>query len=148
MRVLAFGFSLSTDRLLLCIDGQDFEISKGLSHIAVQSLKQQQLNALAIEHAIDVIEQMLEQLHLDYVVQRRGVSHDLELKQIFHLFFHDQHKIDRLMLEHAFNEFIERTEYYVSKVGADQLSVFLYFIFIREMMHHLNVIDIEYIETS
>ncbi|MFW1755180.1 hypothetical protein [Acinetobacter wanghuae] len=148
MSALQFEFSLSTDRLLLCIDGQDFEILKGLSHIAVQSLKQQQLNALTIEHGIDVIEQMLEQLRLDYAVQCRGVSHDLELKQIFHLFFQDQHKIDRLMLEHAFNEFIERTEYYVRKVHTDQLSIFLYFIFIREMMHHLNVIDIEYIETS
>ncbi|MQW92757.1 hypothetical protein GFH30_03650 [Acinetobacter wanghuae] len=148
MSALAFEFSLSADRLLLHIDGQNFEISKGLSHIAAQSLKQQHLNALAIEHAIDVIEQMLEQLHLDYAVQRIGVSHDLVLKQIFHLFFQDQHKIDRLMLEHAFNEFIERTEYYVRKVDTDQLSIFLYFIFIREMMHHLNVIDIEYIETS
>ena len=148
MSALAFEFSLSADRLLLRIDGQDFEISKGLSHIAAQSLKQQQLHALAIEHAIDVTEQMLEHLHLDYVVQRRGVSRDVELKQIFHLFFQDQRKIDRLMLEHAFNEFIERTEYYVSKVDTDELSIFLYFIFIREMMHHLNMIDIEYIEAS
>ena len=51
--------------------------------------------------------------------------------------------IDQIKLEHAFNEFIEHTEYYVNKVGDDKIHLFIYFVFIREMMHHLNIIEID-----
>ncbi|RNI03149.1 hypothetical protein EEW84_08870 [Acinetobacter baumannii] len=40
------------------------------------------------------------------------------------------------------NDFIEHLSYYTSQVSPDQLYVFTYFVFIREMMHHLRVEEI------
>ena len=59
------------------------------------------------------------------------------------LFFQNQHSIDRVQLESGFNAFIERREYYVSKVADDGLSSLVYFIVLREMMHHWNVVEMK-----
>ena len=66
------------------------------------------------------------------------------MKQVLDLFFHGVYRIDRILLEHAFNDFIERIEFYSAQAEAEHASIFLYFIFIRELMHHCNVIEIEY----
>jgi hypothetical protein len=59
------------------------------------------------------------------------------------IIFPDQQQIDRVQLESAFNTFVERREYYVSKVADDGLSSLVYFIVLREMMHHWNVVEIQ-----
>ena len=41
--------------------------------------------------------------------------------------------------------FIERLSYYTNQVAPDQLYIFTYFVFIREMMHHLRVEQIQII---
>ena len=56
--------SLSQDKLMFIVDDQRIEVPQGLSWIAQQSLRQDQLDALGIEHAIYVIEEILETLHL------------------------------------------------------------------------------------
>jgi hypothetical protein len=61
----------------------------------------------------------------------------------FSIIFPDQQQIDRVQLESAFNTFVERREYYVSKVADDGLSSLVYFIVLREMMHHWNVVEIQ-----
>ncbi|EXH49440.1 hypothetical protein J605_1575 [Acinetobacter baumannii 1412924] len=42
-------------------------------------------------------------------------------------------------------DFIERLSYYTNRVAPDQLYVFTYFVFVREMMHHLRVEEIRII---
>ena len=64
------------------------------------------------------------------------------MQQLSALFFNDVKRIDRSMLEHAFNEWVERLEYYADRAGND-FKLWAYFVLIREMMHHLNVIEIE-----
>ncbi len=64
-------------------------------------------------------------------------------QKVLTLFFPDQQQIDRVQLESAFNTFVERREYYVSKVADDGLSSLVYFIVLREMMHHWNVVEIQ-----
>ena len=49
-----------------------------------------------------------------------------------------------MQLESAFNTFVERREYYVSQVADDSLSSLIYFIVLREMMHHWNVVEIQF----
>ncbi|EPP9022418.1 hypothetical protein QDS59_002046, partial [Acinetobacter baumannii] len=44
-----------------------------------------------------------------------------------------------------FNSFIERLSYYTNQVDPNQLYIFTYFVFIREMMHHLRVEQIQII---
>lgn len=108
-----FKFSLSKTELELHIGHQTFKIAQGLDFISAQSLTRQgtqlYLNALAIERAIYVIEELLEQLHLDYAQPRIAMSADEPLKQLSGLFFNAHTHIDRVLLEHAFNALIERT---------------------------------------
>lgn len=136
--------SLSQDKLMFIVDDQRIEVPQGLSWIAEQSLRQDQLDALGIEHAIYVIEEILETLHLSYKTERIATTQDVMMKQVLDLFFHGVYRIDRILLEHAFNDFIERIEFYIAQGEAEHVSIFVYFIFIRELMHHCNVIEIEY----
>ncbi|WP_252383556.1 hypothetical protein [Acinetobacter sp. WCHAc060006] len=118
------------------------EISQGLNFIIAQSVRFGRIDALAIENMIYVIEELLEQSKLDYHTQRIAHTSDVYMQQLSALFFNDVKRIDRSMLEHAFNEWVERLEYYADRAGND-FKLWAYFVLIREMMHHLNVIEIE-----
>ncbi|RLL48763.1 hypothetical protein D9K79_04860 [Acinetobacter cumulans] len=135
------AFSLADEQLKFEVDGQIIEISKGLNFIIAQSVRFGGIDALAIENMIYVIEELLEQLKLDFRKQRKSQTADESMRQISTLFFNDAKHIDRNMLEHAFNEWVERLEYYTNKVGHD-FKLWAYFVMIREMMHHLNVFTI------
>ena len=136
------AFSLADEQLKFEADGQIIEISKGLNFIIAQSVRFGRIDALAIENMIYVIEELLEQSKLDYHTQRIAHTSDVYMQQLSALFFNDVKRIDRSMLEHAFNEWVERLEYYAEKAGND-FKLWAYFVLIREMMHHLNVIEIE-----
>ena len=118
------------------------EISQGLNFIIAQSVRFGRIDALAIENMIYVIEELLEQSKLDYHTQRIAHTSDVYMQHLSALFFNDVKRIDRSMLEHAFNEWVERLEYYADRAGND-FKLWAYFVLIREMMHHLNVIEIE-----
>lgn len=100
------------------------------------------LDELAIESMIYVIEELLESVQMKYAQPKTAMTSDTLFQRVLALFFPDQQQIDRVQLESAFNTFIERREYYVSKVADDGLSSLVYFIVLREMMHHWNVVAI------
>ncbi len=136
------AFSLADEQLKFEIDEQMIEISQGLNFIIAQSVRFGRIDALAIENMIYVIEELLEQSKLDYHTQRIAHTSDVYMQHLSALFFNDVKRIDRSMLEHAFNEWVERLEYYADRAGND-FKLWAYFVLIREMMHHLNVIEIE-----
>ncbi|SSS47767.1 Uncharacterised protein [Acinetobacter baumannii] len=72
-----------------------------------------------------------------------AVTADTTMAQLSELFFSAKKQISRTELEHGFNDFIERLSYYTNQVTPDQLYIFTYFVFIREMMHHLRVEEIQ-----
>ncbi|MEK5789655.1 hypothetical protein V3528_18225, partial [Acinetobacter johnsonii] len=74
-----------------------------------------------------------------------AVTSDAVMTQLSQLFFYAKKQISRIELEHGFNDFIERLSYYTSQVASDQLYIFTYFVFVREMMHHLRVEEIQII---
>lgn len=134
-------FSLADEQLHFQIDGQEIEIQQGLNFIIAQSMRFGRIDTLVIESMIDVIEQLLEKLKLDFHQQRTAQTADQYMQRLSMLFLNDEKCIDRVMLEHAFNEFIERLEYYTEQVNHD-LKLWAYFVLIREMMHHWNVSQI------
>lgn len=134
-------FSLTAGQLHFDVGRQPMDIGQGLDFIVAQSVRFGRIDALAIEHMIYVIEELLEQLKLDYHTQRTAQTADESMRQLSQLFFNGVQRIDRVMLEHAFNEFVERLEYYAAKAGND-FKLLAYFVLIREMMHHLNVTEI------
>lgn len=135
-------FSLALDAIQFEINGQNFDIATGLGFIESKAIRHQRLDTLALENMIYVIEEILEQLKLDHNIPRVAQTSDVYMQQLSQLFFNGETVIDRIKLEHAFNEFIEHIEYYAQQAGADDFYVFVYFLFVREMMHHLNVVEI------
>ena len=124
-------FSLGVDQLSFEMDGQHILLDHGL------------LDELTIESMIYVIEELLESVQMQYAQPKTAVTSDVLFQKVLTLFFSDQQQLDRVQLESAFNTFVERREYYVSKVADDDLSSLVYFIVLREMMHHWNVVEIQ-----
>ena len=137
-------FSLGVDQLSFEMDGQYIQLDQGLSFIQSNSMRHGLLDELAIESMIYVIEELLESVQMKYAQPKIATTSDVLFQRVLTLFFPDQQQIDRVQLESAFNTFVERREYYVSKVADDGLSSLVYFIVLREMMHHWNVVDIKF----
>ncbi|MFU9044812.1 hypothetical protein ACNAUY_00110 [Acinetobacter tibetensis] len=146
----AIKFSLGLEQLSFELEGQHFQSDKGLQFIKSNSMRHGLLDELAIELMIYVIEEILESLPIQYAPPKNAITEDALFQQVLSLFFSNQHSIDRIQLESGFNEFIEHREYYVRKVAEQGVFSLVYFVFLREMMHHWNVIDIKFesLETS
>ena len=136
-------FSLGLEQLNFDINGQHFQVDKGLGFIQSNSMRHGVLDVLAIELMIYVIEELLEYVQMKYAQPKTAVTSDGLFQRVLVLFFLDQQQIDRVQLESAFNTFVERREYYVSQVADDGLYSLIYFIVLREMMHHWNVVEIQ-----
>ena len=137
-------FSLGLDQLSFEMDGQRILLDQGLSFIQSNSMRHGLLDELAIESMIYVIEELLESVQMKYAQPKTAMTSDGLYQRVLALFFPDQQQIDRVQLESAFNTFVERREYYVSQVADDSLSSLIYFIVLREMMHHWNVVEIQF----
>lgn len=136
-------FSLGVDQLSFEMDGQHIQLDRGLSFIQSNSMRHGVLDELAIESMIYMIEELLESVQMKYAQPKIATTSDVLFQRVLTLFFPDQQQIDRVQLESAFNTFVERREYYVSKVADEGLSSLVYFIVLREMMHHWNVVEIK-----
>ncbi|MEP7536456.1 hypothetical protein ABKR20_06470, partial [Acinetobacter baumannii] len=100
----------------------------------------------AIEKMIYFIEEIIESQPLRNLnINGVAVTADTAMAQLSKLFFSAKKQISRIELEHGFNDFIERLSYYTNQVDPNQLYIFTYFVFIREMMHHLRVEQIQII---
>lgn len=141
---VAIKFSLGLEQLIFDIDGQHFQVDKGLGFIQSNSMRHGVLDVLAIELMIYVIEEILESVPIQYAQPKIAISADALFQQVLTLFFPNQHSINRVQLESGFNEFIERREYYVCKVAEQGVFSLVYFVFLREMMHHWNVVGIQF----
>ena len=137
-------FSLGVDQLSFEMDGQHIQLDQGLSFIQSNSMRHGLLDELAIESMIYVIEELLESVQMKYAQPKTAMTSDVIFQKVLALFFPDQQQLDRVQLESAFNTFVERREYYVFKVADDGLSSLIYFIVLREMMHHWNVVEIKF----
>ena len=136
-------FSLGIDQLSFEMDGQHIQLDQGLSYIQSNSMRHGLLDELAIESMIYVIEELLESVQMKYVQPKTAMTSDVLFQKVLALFFSDQQQIDRVQLESAFNTIVERRECYVAQVADNGLSSLVYFIVLREMMHHWNVVEIQ-----
>ena len=139
-----FKFSLGIDQLSFEMDGQHIQLDQGLSFIQSNSMRHEVLDELAIESMIYVIEELLESVQMQYAQPKTAVTSDVLFQKVLTLFFSDQQQLDRVQLESAFNTFVERRECYVAQVADNGLSSLIYFIVLREMMHHWNVAEVKF----
>jgi len=139
-------FSLSLNGLSFDLDNQHIELEKGLGFVESKSISHGVIDELAIEKMIYFIEEIIESQPLRNLnISGVAVTSDAAMIQLSELFFSAQKQISRIELEHAFNDFIERLIYYTNQVPQNQLYIFTYFVFVREMMHHLRVEEIQII---
>lgn len=139
-------FSLGLNGLSFEIDNQHIQIEQGLGFVDSKSISRGVINELAIEKMIYFIEEIIESKPLrNLKIRGVAVTSDAAMTQLSELFFSAKKQVSRIELEHGFNDFIERLSYYTNQVAPDQLYIFTYFVFIREMMHHLRVEEIQII---
>ncbi|MDC4590213.1 hypothetical protein NQ794_06155 [Acinetobacter baumannii] len=137
-------FSLGLNGLSFEIGSQHIQIEQGLGFVGSKSISNGVIDELAIEKMIYFIEEIIESQPLRNLnINGIAVTADTAMAQLSKLFFSAKKQISRIELEHGFNDFIERLSYYTNQVAPDQLYIFIYFVFIREMMHHLRVEEIQ-----
>ncbi|MEL4443249.1 hypothetical protein AAFM73_06915 [Acinetobacter baumannii] len=139
-------FSLGLNGLSFDVDSQHIHLEQGLGFVNAKSIRYGVIDELAIEKMIYFIEEIIEsQLLRNLNISGVAVTSDAAMAQLSELFFSAKKQISRTELEHGFNDFIERLSYYTNQVAPDQLYIFTYFVFVREMMHHLRVEQIQII---
>ncbi|MDC4529110.1 hypothetical protein NQ778_06465 [Acinetobacter baumannii] len=139
-------FSLGLSSLSFDVDSQHIHVEQGLGFINSKSISNSVIDELAIEKMIYFIEEIIESQPLRNLnINGVAVTADTAMTQLSELFFSAKKQISRIELEHGFNDFIECLSYYINQVASDQVYVFTYFVFIREMMHHLRVEQIQII---
>ena len=139
-------FSLGLNGLSFDINNQLVQLEQGLGFINSKSIRHGIIDELAIEKMIYFIEEIIESQPLrNLKISGVAVTSDVAMTQLCELFFSAKKQISSIELEHGFNDFIERLSYYTNQVASDQLYIFTYFVFIREMMHHLRVEQIQII---
>ncbi|MPS63033.1 hypothetical protein [Acinetobacter sp.] len=137
-------FSLGLKSLSFDVDSQHIYLEQGLGFINSKSINNGVIDELAIEKMIYFIEEIIESKPLrNLKISGVAVTSDAAMTQLSELFFSAKKQIGRIELEHGFNDFIERLSYYTNQVAPDQLYIFTYFVFVREMMHHLRVEEIQ-----
>ncbi|MBO1279938.1 hypothetical protein [Acinetobacter nosocomialis] len=136
-------FSLGLNGLSFDIDNQHIQLEQGLSFVNSKSISNSLIDELAIEKMIYFIEEIIESQPLRNLnISGVAFTFDAAMIQLSELFFSAKKQISRIELEHGFNDFIERLSYYTNQVARDQVYVFTYFVFVREMMHHLRIEEI------
>ncbi|AUM27232.1 hypothetical protein [Acinetobacter pittii] len=139
-------FSLGLNSLSFDVDSQHIHLEQGLGFVNSKSVSDGVIDELAIEKMIYFIEEIIESNPLRNLnISGVAVTSDAVMTQLSELFFSAKKQISRTELEHGFNSFIERLSYYTNQVAPDQVYVFSYFVFVREMMHHLRVEQIQII---
>jgi len=139
-------FSLDLNSLSFDVDSQHIHLGQGLGFVGSKSIGHGVVDELAIEKMIYFIEEIIESKPLRNLnISGVAVTSDAAMTHLSQLFFSAKKQISRIELEHGFNDFIERLSYYTNQVAPDQLYIFTYFVFIREMMHHLRVEQIQII---
>ena len=137
-------FSLGLNSLSFDVDSQHIHLEQGLGFVGSKSIGHGVIDELAIEKMIYLIEEIIESQPLRNLnISGVAVTSDAVMTQLSQLFFNARKQISRTELEHGFNNFIERLSYYTNQVASDQLNIFTYFVFVREMMHHLRVEQIQ-----
>ncbi|MBO8210213.1 hypothetical protein [Acinetobacter nosocomialis] len=139
-------FSLGLNSMSFDLDSQHIYLEQGLGFINSKSISNCVVDELAVEKMIYFIEEIIESQPLRNLnINGIAVTTDTAMAQLSELFFSAKKQISRIELEHGFNDFIERLSYYTNQVARDQVYVFTYFVFVREMMHHLRVEEIQII---
>jgi len=137
-------FSLGLNSLSFDVDSQHIHLEQGLGFVGSKSIGHGVIDELAIEKMIYLIEEIIESQPLRNLnISGVAVTSDKAMAQLSELFFSAKKQISRIELEHGFNSFIERLSYYTNQVASDQLDIFTYFVFVREMMHYLRVEEIQ-----
>ncbi|HIE0670118.1 TPA: hypothetical protein ACXJNJ_002688 [Acinetobacter nosocomialis] len=137
-------FSRGLNGMSFDLDSQHIQLEQGLGFINSKSISNGVVDELAVEKMIYFIEEIIESQPLRNLnINGIAVTTDTAMAQLSELFFSAKKQISRIELEHGFNDFIEHLSYYTNQVAPNKFYIFTYFVFIREMVHHLRVEEIQ-----
>lgn len=133
------NFSLSAETFDFVWADHHIRLNHGLDFIQQYSMPQGVWSELAIEKMIYVIEELLESDAALRQLPSMAVTSDAMMSQLNQLFFKTTAAIDRIQLENGFNDFVDHITHYVHQIGEAQQQALIYFVVLREMMHHLKI---------
>ncbi|MCU5771749.1 hypothetical protein N5923_08755 [Erwiniaceae bacterium BAC15a-03b] len=134
-------FSVQSDTVsLLWLDPQQrVELAGGYATVADGLLKGGKVTAWDVEMMIYRIEEIIESDHAVQPIRGDALCRDPLLKQVSDSYLAGARVLFPPAIEEAFNQFADQLSYSAIAVDAENIPALTGFIFIREMVHHLDI---------
>ncbi|GAA5016552.1 hypothetical protein GCM10023206_28400 [Acinetobacter puyangensis] len=142
-----FEFSLQPHILLFNNkQGANLEIPCGYVDIQAKSIYSDDIDEAGIERLILQIEDIIESNKQLRLIKDSVITHDQLLMQVSAIFFNAKQNISITEMEHGFNNFIDHLSHYNYVITRDKINIVTYFVFVRELMHHLQIQNIGFMQ--
>ncbi|OUY08579.1 hypothetical protein [Acinetobacter populi] len=142
-----FEFSLQPHVLLLSNkQGTVLEMPCGYKDIQAKSIFTDDIDEAGIERLILQIEDIIESNKQLRLIKENVTTNDILGRQVSNIFFNAKQNISITELEHAFNDFIDHLPHYNHLITQDKINIVTYFVFVRELMHHLQIQNIGFMQ--
>lgn len=137
MAQLQFSFQV-TQTTFHCTD-YTVNVQRGIVWVLRQSIKANHLDALAVEMLIQHIEEIIQSDPRIKAFNASAYTVDALCNEMLALFFAGKNSISRQEVEATFNHFADHLPHYNLLQQPHKLEMIAYLVFIREIMHHLNL---------
>ncbi|MBP2168731.1 hypothetical protein J2125_001923 [Erwinia toletana] len=134
-------FSIQSDKVTLLWQQppQRVELAGGYTAVADGLLKGGKVTAWDVEMMIYRIEEIIESDHAVQPIRGDAFCRDPLLKQVSDSYLAGARVLYPPVIEQAFNQFADQLSYSAIAIDAESIPALAGFIFIREMVHHLDI---------
>lgn len=119
------------------------ELQGGYAEAGVGLMAAGQVDNYQLEMLIYRIEEILESQGEQLPHGAEAISDDLLIHQVCDQYLGGEKAISQQSIESAFNQLADRLSYAPLPLSASQVPVFCYFVFLREMSHHLHILSLQ-----
>lgn len=119
------------------------ELNGGYKEAGVGLMAAGQVDNYQLEMLIYRIEEILESQGEQLPTGVEALSDDPLIYQVCDQYLGGERVICQQSIESAFNQLADRLSYAPIALSAAQIPVFCYFVFLREMSHHLHILSLQ-----
>lgn len=127
---------VDAEQQLLC------ELRGGFREAGAGVFATRQVDNYQLEMLIYRIEEILESGARQLPEGAEAISRDDLMHQVCDQYLHGEKKLSQQAIETAFNQLADRLSYAPLSLNVEQIPVFCYFVFLREMSHHLRILSL------
>lgn len=119
------------------------ELNGGYEDAGAGIMAAGQVDNYQLEMLIYRIEEILESQGEQLPAGAEAISNDPLIHQVCEQYLGGEKVISQQSIETAFNQVADRLSYAPIALSASQIPVFCYFVFLREMSHHLHILSLQ-----